>query len=170
MSSQGIPENHRNARGSPKCSANAVLQKVLIGLLLALTLSSPTWGQKTDKRALGTNLVPAGTPYSPGMLVGDTLYVSGLQGTNAQTQKLPGDFGKEVRNCLDNIGRVLKQGGMNYSNVVSVQIFLVDMSQFQMVNTIYKEYFKAPFPARTTVQVAKLSLGARIEIQAVAQK
>jgi 2-iminobutanoate/2-iminopropanoate deaminase len=104
------------------------------------------------------------------MLVGDTLYVSGLQGTNAQTQKLPEDFGKEVRNCLDNIGRVLKQGGMNYSNVVYVQIFLVDMSQFQTVNTIYKEYFKAPFPARTTVQVAKLSLGARIEIQAVAQK
>jgi 2-iminobutanoate/2-iminopropanoate deaminase len=170
MRTQGIPGNHRNARGPRRCSANQVLQRVLMGLLLALTLSSPAWGQKTDKRALATNLVPAGTPYSAGMLVGDTLYVSGLQGTNAQTQKLPEDFGQEVRNCLDNIGRVLKQGGMNYSNVVSVQIFLVDMSQFQTVNTIYKEYFKAPFPARTTVQVAKLSLGARIEIQAVAQK
>jgi 2-iminobutanoate/2-iminopropanoate deaminase len=170
MSSQEIRGTHRNARGARSCSANEMLQRVLMGLLLALTLSSPMWGQKTDRRALGTNLVSAGTPYSPGMLVGDTLYVSGLQGTNAQTQKLPEDFGKEVRNCLDNIGRVLKQGGMNYSNVVYVQIFLVDMSQFQTVNTIYKEYFKAPFPARTTVQVAKLSLGARIEIQAVAQK
>jgi 2-iminobutanoate/2-iminopropanoate deaminase len=170
MGSQGIPKTNRNARGPRRCSANELLQRVLMGLLLALTLSSPAWSQKTDKRALGTNLVPADTPYSPGILVGNTLYVSGLQGTNPQTQKLPEDFGKEVRNCLDNIGRVLNQGGMNYSNVVSVEIFLVDMSQFPTVNMIYKEYFKAPFPARTTVQVAKLSLGARIEIQAIAQK
>jgi 2-iminobutanoate/2-iminopropanoate deaminase len=54
--------------------------------------------------------------------------------------------------------------------VVSVQIYLVDISQFQQVNDIYKAYFKGVLPARTTVQVAKLSLGSRIEIAAVAQK
>ena len=77
---------------------------------------------------------------------------------------------KEVRNCLDNIGTVLKDGGMGYGDVVSVQIYLVDISQFQQVNDIYKAYFKGVLPARTTVQVAKLSLGSRIEIAAVAQK
>jgi 2-iminobutanoate/2-iminopropanoate deaminase len=56
---------------------------------------------------------------------------------------------------------------MKYSDLVSVQIYLDDMSQF--VNTIYKEYFKSPLPARTTVQVARLSLGAHIEIS-VARK
>jgi 2-iminobutanoate/2-iminopropanoate deaminase len=59
---------------------------------------------------------------------------------------------------------------MNYSDVVSVQIYLDDMSQFQEVNTLYKEYFKNPFPSRTSVQVAKLSLGAHIEVSAIARK
>ena len=59
---------------------------------------------------------------------------------------------------------------MNYSDVVSVQIYLADMSQFDQVNSIYKSYFTSPYPARTTVQVAKLSLGARIEVAAIAHK
>jgi 2-iminobutanoate/2-iminopropanoate deaminase len=70
---------------------------------------------------------------------------------------------------LENIGRVLNDAHMNYSDVVSVQIYLVDLSQFQEVNNIYKEYSKSPLPARTTVQVAKLSLGAHIEISAIAR-
>ena len=59
---------------------------------------------------------------------------------------------------------------MNYSDVVSVQIYLDDISQFQEVNTIYQEYFKNPLPSRTTVQIAKLSLGAHIEVSAIARK
>jgi 2-iminobutanoate/2-iminopropanoate deaminase len=59
---------------------------------------------------------------------------------------------------------------MNYSDVVSVQIYLDDISQFQEVNAIYKGYFKNPLPSRTTVQIAKLSLGAHIEISAIARK
>src|ERR1700688_11693 len=119
---------------------------------------------------IGAELVAAGTPYSPGILAGDTLYVAGLQGTDPKTHALPGDFGQEARNCLENIGRVLNSAHMNYSDVVSVQIFLEDMSQFQMVNAIYQEYFKSPMPARTTVQVAKLSAGAHIEVSAIARK
>ena len=75
-----------------------------------------------------------------------------------------------AKNCLNNIGRVLKDPGMNYSDVVSVQIFLVDMSQFPEVNSNYQGYFKAPLPARTIVQVSKLSLGVHVEVAAVAQK
>jgi 2-iminobutanoate/2-iminopropanoate deaminase len=119
---------------------------------------------------IGAELVAAGTPYSPGILAGDTLYVAGLQGTDPKTHALPGDFGQEARNCLENIGRVLNDAHMNYSDVVSVQIYLQDMSQFQRVNAIYQEYFKSPMPARTTVQVAKLSAGAHIEVSAIARK
>ena len=144
----------------------------LIGCLLAasLLLFSASTKSGNTNTPVGAGLVPAGTPYSPGILAGDTLYVSGLQGTDPKTHALPGDFGQEVRNCLENVGRVLNDVHMNYSDVASVQIYLVDLSQFQEVNAIYKEHFKSPLPARTTVQVAKLSLGARIEISAIARK
>jgi 2-iminobutanoate/2-iminopropanoate deaminase len=103
-------------------------------------------------------------------LAGGTFYVSGLQGTDPETHTLPSDFGMEARNCFGNIGRVLKDANLNYSDVVSVQIYLTDMSQFDQVNSIYKSYFKSLYPARTTVQVAKLSLGARVEVAAIAHK
>ena len=119
---------------------------------------------------IGAELVAVGTPYSPGMLAGDTLYVAGLQGTDPTSHGLPGDFGQEARNCLENIGRFLNDAHMSYSDVVSVQIYLDDMSQFKTVNAIYEEYFKSPLPARTTVQVAKLSAGAHIEVSAIAHK
>jgi 2-iminobutanoate/2-iminopropanoate deaminase len=143
----------------------------LMGCLLVATLllfSAPT--EKSGKTPVGAELVPAGTPYSPGVLAGGTLYVSGLQGTDPETRALPSDFGQEVRNCLENVGHVLKDARMNYSDVVSVQIFLADMSQFDQVNSSYKSYFTSPYPARTTVQVAKLSLGARVEVAAIAHK
>ena len=130
----------------------------LIGCLLAAFLLLFSASTKSGNTPVGAELVPA------------TLYVSGLQGTDPKTHALPGDFGQEVRNCLENIGRVLNDAHMNYSDVVSVQIYLDDMSQFQEVNTLYKEYFKNPFPSRTSVQVAKLSLGAHIEVSAIARK
>jgi 2-iminobutanoate/2-iminopropanoate deaminase len=142
----------------------------LIGCLLAVLLLLFSASTKSDKIPVGMELVPAGTPYSLGILAGDTLYVSGLQGTDPKTHALPDDFGQEARNCLENIGQVLNDAHMNYSDIVSVQIYLDDISQFQEVNAIYKEYFKNPLPSRTTVQVAKLSLGAHIEISAIARK
>jgi reactive intermediate/imine deaminase len=127
-------------------------------------------GTQDRKKSVGSEMVSADTPYSPGVLVGDTLYISGLQGTDPQTHTLPKNFGQEANNCLTNVGTVLKDSGLDYSNVVSVQIYLADMSQFQEVNSLYKEYFKAPFPSRTTVQVTGLSSGAHIEIAAIARK
>jgi 2-iminobutanoate/2-iminopropanoate deaminase len=115
-------------------------------------------------------LVPSGTLYSSGVLKGETLYISGLQGTDPRTHQLPKDFNQEAKNCLENVGRVLHDGGMGHSDAVSVQIYLVDITQFPKVNALYKEYFQSPLPARTTVQVAQLSLGSHIEIAAVPPK
>lgn len=142
----------------------------LMGCLLAASLLLFSASTKSGNIPVGAELVPAGTPYSPGILAGDTLYVSGLQGTDPKTHALPADLGQEVRNCLENIGRVLNDAHMKYSDVASVQIYLDDMSQLQEVNAIYKEYFKSPLPARTTVQVAKLSLGAHIAVSAIVRK
>lgn len=146
------------------------MTRIMAGLVLLSVLSVPALTPKTEKKSVGAELVPAGTLYSPGVLVGDTLYISGLQGTDPQTHTLPNDFGQEAKNCLANVGRVLKDSGMDYSNVASVQVYLVDLSQFEEMNGVYKEYFKSPLPSRTTVQVSKLSLGSHIEIAAIARK
>ena len=146
------------------------MRTIVASLIVALMVFAPWPSQKVSKEAVGMSLVAPGTPFSPGVLVGNTLYISGLQGTDPRTHQLPTEFGQELKNCLDNVGAVLKDAGMDYSNVVSVQIFLQDMSDFKEVNSAYTKSFKPPFPARTTVQVAKLSLGARIEIAVVAQR
>lgn len=146
------------------------MTRIVGGLALLSVFSILTLTPKAEKKSVGAELVPAGTLYSPGVLVGDTLYISGLQGTDPQTHTLPNDFGQEAKNCLANVGRVLKDSGMDYSNVASVQVYLVDISQFEEMNGVYKEYFKSPFPSRTTVQVSKLSLGSHIEIAAIARK
>lgn len=147
------------------------MRTIVAGLIVMLTVFWPSPSQKqVSEKAVGTDLVAPGTPYSPGVLTGNTLYISGLQGTDPRTHQLPSDFRQELKNCLDNVGTVLKDSEMDYSNVVSVQIFLQDMNDFKDVNSAYTKYFKPPFPARTTVQVSKLSLGARIEIAAVARR
>jgi 2-iminobutanoate/2-iminopropanoate deaminase len=147
-----------------------MVHRISFRIMCGFLLLFPCSVLQAQNKALGSELVAPGTPYSPGILSGDTLYISGLQGTDPRSHDLPKDFSREVTNCLDNVGRVLKDGGMTYSDVASVQIFLDDMSQFSTVNAIYKKYFKAPLPSRTTVQVAKLSLGAHIEIAAIAHK
>ena len=153
----------RNERDAP-------MGKLMGCLLITTLLLFSALAEKSGRTPVGTELVPAGTPYSPGFSAGGTLYVSGLQGTDTETHALPSDFGQEVRNCLENVRHVLKDARMDYSDVVSVQIYLTDMSQFDKVNSIYKTYFTSPYPARTTLQVAKLSLGARIEVAAIAYK
>jgi 2-iminobutanoate/2-iminopropanoate deaminase len=142
----------------------------LIACVLTVSVLLSAASTKSGKSSVGVELVPASTLYSPGLLANGTLYISGLQGMDHETHVLPRDFSQEVRNCLDNVGHVLTDAHMNYSDVVSVQIYLADMSEFDQVNSIYKTYFTSPYPARTTVQVAKLSLGARIEIAAIANK
>jgi len=89
------------------------------------------------------------------MLVGDTLYISGMDGEDA-AGKIPVDFDAEVNQALDNIGAVLKVAGMSSGDVVSVQVYLTDGATFERMNAVYKAYFKDPRPTRTIVVVAKL--------------
>ena len=120
-------------------------------------------------------LAPApGAPapmYSPGILIDGTLYIAGTVGTDIKTNRLPADFEAEVNAALDRVGYVLKAAGMTFDDVVSVQVYLTDMSLFQRMNAVYGSRFKAPRPARTTVGVTKLALeGARMEITVTARK
>jgi 2-iminobutanoate/2-iminopropanoate deaminase len=110
-------------------------------------------------------------PFSPGILVGDTLYVSGELGVDLKTGEIPKDFDAEVQACLDNVGIILKAAGMDYPDVVSAKVFLIDMTQFKRMNAVYASVFKIPRPARVTVGVTALAVpSAHIEIMVTAQR
>jgi len=143
-------------------------------LLIALVLVAGLPAAEKRRVIAPPELAPApGAPalISPGILIDGTLYVSGTVGTDIKTNRLPADFEAEVNAALDRIGYVLKAAGMTFDDVVSVQVYLTDMSLFQRMNAVYGSRFKAPRPARTTVGVTKLALeGAHIEITVTARK
>jgi 2-iminobutanoate/2-iminopropanoate deaminase len=109
--------------------------------------------------------------FSAGIQVADTLYVSGQTGTDAKTGKVPDSFEDEVKQCLANVHGVLQAGGMDFSDVVAVTVYMTDIDQFQRMNAVYTQTFQEPRPTRTTVGVAKLAgPGAHIEITVTARK
>lgn len=109
--------------------------------------------------------------FSPGILAGGTLYLSGQIGSDLKTRKIPDTFEAEVRTCLENIRVILKAANMDYEDLVTVQVFLTDMTLFPKLNAVYGSVIKAPRPARATVGVAALAAaGAHIEISAIARK
>ena len=137
-------------------------------VLLAAALAVPTMA--APKKVIHPKEFPTGRPFSPGIMVGDTLYVAGQTGNDLKTGKISDDFEAEVKQTLDNIGLVLKEAGMTFDNAVTVQVYLTDMTLFPRMNAVYTTYFKEPRPARTTVGIAKLVGTAKIEITVTASK
>ncbi|MBZ5537867.1 MAG: RidA family protein [Acidobacteriia bacterium] len=110
-------------------------------------------------------------PFSPGILDGNTLYVSGQIGVDLHNRKIPDEFEAEVRTCLQNIRIVLKAAGMDYGNIDFVQVYLVNMDQFTRMNAVYASMIKSPRPARVTAGVTQLAVpNAHIEISVIAHK
>lgn len=120
-------------------------------------------------RAVNPPGTPEGLPFSNGILVGNTLYVAGTQGTDANG-KLEPDIESQTRAALQLIQKIVEGGGMTMGNVVAVNVYLSDINEFGKMNGVYKTFFPDPKPTRTTVQVAKLVNGAKIEISAIAVK
>lgn len=133
---------------------------------LAISLAPALLGEKT---VVAPKDSPKGRPFSPAILSGGTLYVSGQVGADKQGN-YPEKFEDEVKQCLDNIGETLKAGGFTFADAVAVQVYLTDMEMFPRMNTVYTSVFPEPRPARTTVGVAKLVGKARIEITVTARK
>jgi len=120
-------------------------------------------------RAVNPPGTPEGLPFSNGILVGHTLYVAGTQGTDANG-KLEPDIESQTRAALELIQKIVEGGGMTMGNVVAVNVYLSDINEFGKMNSVYKTFFPDPKPTRTTVQVAGLVNGAKIEISAIAVK
>lgn len=143
---------------------------IFVTLVLVLAALGLSYGSGVKKKIVTPKDFPAGRPFSAGIQVGDTLYVSGQTGTDPRTRKVPDNFDEEVRQCLENVDEILKAGGMDFSDAVSVQVYLTDMSMFQRMNAVYVHTFPDPKPTRTTVGVAALSGGAHIEVTVTARK
>jgi 2-iminobutanoate/2-iminopropanoate deaminase len=139
-------------------------------LLCAVLLGPSAFAEKRAILPKEFTTTPTGLPYSPGILVDGTLYVAGQVGRDLKTGNIPDDFESEVKNCLDNVGIVLKAAGFGFGDAVAVQVYLTDMDLFPRMNAVYATYFKEPRPARTTVGVAKLVGKARLEITVTARK
>ena len=115
-------------------------------------------------------LAPAVGPFSAAVIVDGTLYSSGQIALDPQTgQLVDGGLTDQTSQVLRNIACVLEAAGCGLADVVKANIYLADMSDFAAMNAVYESHFEAPFPARTTVQAAKLPLGALVEIEVIAR-
>jgi 2-iminobutanoate/2-iminopropanoate deaminase len=115
------------------------------------------------------DLAPPVGPFSHAARFGGVLYLSGQVGQDPATGRVvSGGTEAEVRQILANLAAVLKAAGSGFDRVLRVGVFLTDMADFAVVNQAYAQHFHAPYPARTTVAVAALPLGARVELDLIA--
>jgi 2-iminobutanoate/2-iminopropanoate deaminase len=113
--------------------------------------------------------VPIG-PFSHAVRDGDRVYLSGQVGQDPSTGKLvAGDVAAQTEQVFRNLATVLADVGSSLDEVVKVNVYLVDMADFAAMNGVYARQFAQPYPARTTVAVAALPLGARVEVEVVAR-
>jgi 2-iminobutanoate/2-iminopropanoate deaminase len=109
-------------------------------------------------------------PFSPAVKSGDTLYVSGHVAQDPATGKLiEGGVAEQTERVLQNVAAVLGAARKSLSDVVSARVYLVDMADFAAMNAVYTRHFKAPYPARTTIAVLALPMGAKVEIELIAR-
>lgn len=110
-------------------------------------------------------------PYSHGVWAGDLLYLSGQTPIDPATARLiDGDVEAQTHRVFDNLEGALKDAGLAMGDVIKCNVYLTDMGNFPAMNAAYATRFEAPFPARTTVAVAGLPLGASVEIELVARR
>ena len=108
-------------------------------------------------------------PYSQAVRAGQFLFASGQIPTDPATGAIvSGDVAAQTRRVFDNLSSVLKAADLSFADVVKTTVFLADMNDFAAMNAVYGTFFKEPYPARATVQVARLPKDARVEIDLVA--
>ena len=115
-----------------------------------------------------TSAKPVG-PYSPALQAGPWLFISGQVPVDPATgEMVQGDIELQTHRVLENVRALLSAAGFIFQDVVRTTVFLADMNDFAAMNAAYSTFFREPYPARATVQVARLPRDARVEIDAIA--
>ena len=145
---------------------------LILGIVVTVVLQGKEPAQPSGdrRRMIRPEKAPnTGLPFSPGILVGNTLYVSGHLGRDPVTSRLvQGGIEAETRQVLANVREVLRTAGMDLKDVASVTAYITTFEDFAKFNAVYRESFPTDPPARATVQVAALNDGARVELQMIA--
>lgn len=143
----------------------------LAGLaLLKSGAFAKTGGKVEDKQEVKTDKAPKAIgPYSQAIIAGGLVFASGQIAIDPATGDLnTGSVEEQTRQVLKNLAAVLEAAGSSMDKVVKTTVFLQDMNEFSRMNRVYGEAFKPPFPARATVQVARLPRDVKVEVEAVA--
>lgn len=118
---------------------------------------------------INSNKAPAAVgPYSHGVKTGNLFYSSGQVPLTLQGEIVSEDVKEQAKQVLENIGAVLEAAELSYENVIKTNIFITDMNDFSVINEVYGEYFTGKLPARSCVEVSRLPLDAKVEIEVVA--
>ncbi|GAB4024145.1 MAG: RidA family protein [Bdellovibrio sp.] len=124
-----------------------------------------------SKKVITTDKAPSAVgTYSQGIEVNGTFYFSGQIGLDPATMNMKPDFKSQLDQILKNIDGMLESQGLKRENIIKTTVFMTDLQKFGQVNAAYEAYFKAPYPARSTVQVSALPKAAEIEIEVIAHK
>jgi len=151
-----------------------MLKKMVVlslALLFAVCFSCDDDDQLTKEIIKSPDAPKAIGPYSQAVKVGNTLYCSGQIAIDPQTGELVTEsIEAETKQVLDNLGAVLKEAGMDFSNVVRATVFMSDIENYGKINGVYAKYFTDNPPARAAVQVANLPKYVNVEISCIAAK
>lgn len=113
---------------------------------------------------------PGAGPFSQAIITDNLVFTSGQIYLTTEGKLLDGTIEEQIHQIMKNLESILKEAGSSFTNVVKTTIYVADMSIYGKVNEIYGSYFSDPFPARETVCVKELPLGAKVEISMVATK
>jgi 2-iminobutanoate/2-iminopropanoate deaminase len=157
-------ESFNNMRSKMKKNSQTIQRRLCVLGLLALGTASSAFAQN---KAIDFK---QGTPFSNGVVAGNTLYVAGQQGPDAQGKVTGLDITAQTTNTIAAIEKIVKKAGFQMTDLTSVTVYVTDLNDVPKMNEVYKKLIPDPKPARATVQVAGLIGGAKIEISAIAVK
>jgi len=122
-----------------------------------------------ELKAVHTNAAPAAIgPYSQAISCGGLAYLSGQLGIDPASGVIPDDFAVQARQALTNLKAIVETSGSSLERVISVDVFLIDMTMFGAFNAIYAEFFPQHKPARAAIAVAALPREAQVEVRCIA--
>lgn len=122
-----------------------------------------------EKKIIATENAPGAIgPYSQAVQIGEVVYTSGQLPVNPVTGLIAEDVKDQTKQSLENVKAILEAAGTTMDKVVKTTVFIKDMNDFVQINEVYGQFFAAPFPARSCVEVARLPKDVKIEIEVIA--
>ena len=119
-------------------------------------------------KTIHTNKAPKAIgPYSQGKVIGNYIFTSGQIPLKPDGELIENNFHEECKQVLQNLNFILEKSGSNLNNVIKLTVYLTDLNNFTILNKIFEEVFTKDYPARSTIEVSKLPMNARIEIEAI---